>query len=165
MPFAAVQSMFDWVNPEGEVYHYWKSLHLDEINDDVIAIVAEEVQNRPTDWTIFDIWAMGNAVSEVPAEATAMGDRSARYTIVFNTSWHDPRLSERCIEWTRRFYARMQPYSPGSTYLNFPGFMEEEGLVKKAYGRNYSRLAALKAKYDPTNLFRLNQNIKPQVPA
>jgi FAD/FMN-containing dehydrogenase len=162
IPFVAVQTMFDWVNPDGEVYHYWKSLHLDEINDDFIAIVAEEVQNRPTDWTIFDIWAMGNAVSEVSAEATAMGDRSAPYTIVFNTSWHDPSLAERCIEWTRRFYARIQPYSPGSTYLNFPGFMEEEGLVKKAYGNNYSRLAAIKAKYDPTNLFRLNQNIKPE---
>lgn len=161
MPFTVVQGMFDWVNPKGEGYHYWKSLHLNEINDEVIAVVAEQVQNRPSDWTLFDIWAMGGAVSRIPAEATAMGDRSAPYTLVFNTSWHDPAVSEGCIEWTRQFYERMQPYSPGSSYLNFPGFLEEEGLVERAYGRNYARLAAVKAKYDPTNLFRLNQNIKP----
>jgi FAD/FMN-containing dehydrogenase len=161
LPYVTVQSMFDWINPKGEVYHYWKSLHLNEINEEVIAIVAEQVQNRPSEWTIFDIWAIGGAVSQVPADATAMGDRSAPYTMVFNTSWHDPALTDKCIEWTRRFYERMRPYSPGSSYLNFPGFMEEEGLVEKAYGRNYARLAAIKAKYDPNNLFRLNQNIKP----
>ena len=161
LPYAVVQSLFDWVNPEGEVYHYWKSLHVNEIDDEVIAIVSEQVQNRPTEWTIFDIWAMGGAVGQVPADATAMGDRSAPYTFVFNTSWHDPAVSDECIEWTRRFYARMQHFSPGSSYLNFPGFMEEEGLVEKAYGRNYTRLAAIKAKYDPSNLFRLNQNIQP----
>jgi hypothetical protein len=90
-----------------------------------------------------------------------MGDRSTPFTFVFNTTWYDPSLSEACIEWTRQFYNRLQPHSPGSSYLNFPGFMEEEGLVEKAYGRNYARLATIKAKYDPQNLFRLNQNIKP----
>jgi len=161
LPFAAIQSMFDWINPKGEVHHYWKSLHLNEINDEVIAIIANQVQNRPTAWTIFDIWSMGGAVSQVPAEATALGDRSAPYTIVFNTSWHDPAVANQCIQWTQEFYARMQPHSPGSSYLNFPGFLEEEGLVEKAYGHNYARLAAIKAKYDPQNLFRLNQNIPP----
>ena len=161
LPYAVVQSMFDWISPKGEVYHYWKSLHLNEINEEVIAIVAEQVQDRPAEHTLFDIWPMGGAVSQVPADATAMGDRSAPYTLVFNTSWHDPAVSDKCIEWTRRFYERVQPYSPGSSYLNFPGFMEEEGLVEKAYGRNYARLAAIKAKYDPGNLFRLNQNIQP----
>ena len=161
LPFAAVQGMFDWIHPKGQVHHYWKSLYLNEINDEVIAIVAEQVQNRPSAWTAFDIWAMGGAVSQVSADATAMGDRSAPYMGVFNTSWHYPAVSDECIEWTRKFYERMQPYSPGSSYLNFPGFMEEEGLVEKAYGRNYARLATIKAKYDPQNLFRLNQNIKP----
>ncbi len=163
LPYTTVQAMFDWINPKGEVYHYWKSLHLNEINDEVIAIVADRVQNRPTEWTIFDIWAMGEVVRSVPADATALGDRSAPYTIVFNTSWHDPAVGDDCIAWTRDFYEQLQPYSPGSSYLNFPGFLEEEGLVEKAYGRSYARLAATKAKYDPQNLFRLNQNIKPLV--
>ncbi|MEZ4617878.1 MAG: hypothetical protein R2867_20545 [Caldilineaceae bacterium] len=73
-----VQSMFDWINPKNEVYHCWKSLHVNEINDEVIAIVADRVQNRPTDWTIFDIWAMGETVRSVPADATAMGDAAPR---------------------------------------------------------------------------------------
>ncbi|HRW09956.1 MAG TPA: BBE domain-containing protein, partial [Caldilineaceae bacterium] len=162
LPYTAVQAMFDWINPKGEVYHYWKSLHVNEINDEVIAIVADRVQNRPTAWTIFDIWAMGDMVRSVPADATALGDRSAPYTIVFNTSWHDPAVADECIAWTRDFYEQMQPHSPGSSYLNFPGFLEEEALVEKAYGHNYDRLAAIKAKYDPQNLFRLNQNIEPR---
>lgn len=99
MPFAALQSLFDWINPKGEVYHYWKSLHVNEINDEVIAIIADRVQNRPTDWTIFDIWAMGETVRSVPPDETAMGDRSAPYTFVFNTSWHDPAVGDECIAW------------------------------------------------------------------
>jgi hypothetical protein len=88
---------------------------------------------------------MGGAVSQVPANATAMGDRSAPYTMIFSISWHDPAVADDCIEWIRRFYERMQPYSPGSSYLNFPGLMEEEGLVEKANGRNDARLGAIKA--------------------
>lgn len=163
LPYAVAQSAFDWIFPKGEMYQYHKSLHLSHLNEKAIATVAEQARNRPSDWTIVDIWAMGGAVSRVPAEATAMGDRSAPYTLVFNTSWHDPADSDKCIAWTRAFYEAMQPYSPGSSYLNFPGFLEEEGLVEKAYGRNYARLAAVKAKYDPDNLFRLNQNIKPAI--
>jgi hypothetical protein len=161
LPFAVVQTLFDWAFPASEHYHYWKSLYMNEINDDVITIIKEEVAKRPTKSILFDIWSMGGAVSRVAAGGTAMGDRSTPFTFVFNTTWYDPSLSEACIEWTRQFYNRLQPHSPGSSYLNFPGFMEEEGLVERAYGRNYARLAAIKAKYDPDNLFRLNQNIKP----
>lgn len=161
LPFTAVQTLFDWAFPNGELYHYWKSLYVNEINDEVITIINDTVQDRPASSILFDIWAMGGAISHIAAEATAMGDRSAPWTFVFNTTWSDPALEEACIEWTRDFYDELQPYSPGGSYLNFPGFMEEEGLVEKAYGRNYARLAAIKAKYDPDNLFRLNQNIKP----
>ncbi len=161
LPYTVAQTLFDWIFPAGERYSYWKSLYVNEINDDVIAIITDEMQNRPVESVLFDIWAMGGAVSHVSAEATAMGDRSAPYTFVFNTTWDDPADSDACIAWTRRFYDSLQPHSPGSSYLNFPGFMEEEGLVEKAYGRNYIRLVTIKAKYDPTNLFRLNQNIKP----
>lgn len=163
MPYVVVQTLFDWAFPKGELYHYWKSLYMNELNDEVIAIITEQSENRPTDMILFDIWAMGEAVSRVPADATAMGDRSAPFTFVFNTTWADPALSDACIDWTRHFYDRLQPYSPGSSYLNFPGFMEEERLVEKAYGKNFARLAAIKNKYDPTNLFCLNQNIKPDI--
>jgi hypothetical protein len=160
-PFTAVQSMFDWAFPKNELYHYWKSLYGNTFSEEAIAVMYDAVQNRPAKSIMFDIWFMGGAVSDVPAEATAMGDRSAPVTYVFNTSWADPAMGDACIQWTRDFYEALQPFSPGGSYLNFPGFLEEEGLVHKAYGRNYERLAQIKAKYDPGNLFQLNQNIKP----
>jgi FAD/FMN-containing dehydrogenase len=79
-----------------------------------------------------------------------------------DTTWEDPRDSERNIAWARTFWRDMAAFSPGGTYLNFPGLGEErEELVRAAYGANYDRLVALKRKYDPANLFRLNQNIPP----
>ena len=81
-----------------------------------------------------------------------------------DSMWDDPHDSEANIAWTREFWDTMRPFSPGGLYLNFPGFGEEnEVLVRAAYGANYERLVALKNKYDPTNLFRMNQNIKPTV--
>jgi FAD/FMN-containing dehydrogenase len=127
----------------------------------VIAIIKEETARRPTTNIMFDLWAMGAGVSRIPADATAMGDRSAPFTAVFNTTWVNPADGEASIEWTRNLYNRLQPHSSGGSYLNFPGFMEEEKLVEKAFGRNYGRLAQIKAKYDPNNLFSLNQNVKP----
>jgi FAD/FMN-containing dehydrogenase len=161
MPFTAVQTTFDWIFPKGELNHYWKSLHLNHVDSEVIETLLEWVVKRPSERSLVDIWAMGGAVSRVPAGATAIGDRAAPFTLVFNTTWEDPSDTDRNVTWTRDFYQAMLPYSPGSSYLNFPGFGEEENLVKKAYGKNYERLAAIKKKYDPTNLFRLNQNIKP----
>ena len=161
LPYARVQTLFDWAFPAGEHYHYWKSLYINEINEDVIGIFREVFAIRPAKSILFDLWAMGGAVNAVATEESAIGDRSAPYTLVFNTTWYDPSLSEACIDWTRQFYTRLQPYSPGGSYLNFAGLLQEKGLVERAYGRNYPRLAAIKAKYDPGNLFRLNQNIEP----
>ena len=161
-PFTAVQAMFDWLFPKNELYHYWKSLYGDAVSDEAAAVIYEWVQKRPTSQILFDIWAMGGAITDVAAEDSAMGDRSALVTYVFNTSWVDPALTDACVTWTRNFYAALQPYSPGGSYLNFPGFLgDEQGLVEKAYGRNYERLARVKMKYDPQNLFSLNVNVQP----
>jgi FAD/FMN-containing dehydrogenase len=161
-PFEAVQAMFDWLFPKNQLYSYWKSLYGDPISDEAAAVIKQWVQQRPTGTILFDIWAMGGAIADVAAEDSAMGDRSAPVTYVFNTSWVDPALSDACVAWTREFYAALLPYSPGGSYLNFPGFMgEEEGLVHRAYGRNYERLAQIKAAYDPHNLFSINMNVQP----
>jgi FAD/FMN-containing dehydrogenase len=107
---------------------------------------------------------MGGAVSRVPADATAFGNREAPYWLVFNTTWADPADAEANIAWTRAFWDAMRPYSNGAVYLNFPGLGEEgETMVRASLGGNYERLARIKAAYDPTNLFQLNQNIKPAV--
>ena len=81
----------------------------------------------------------------------------------FDTTWTNPADTERNIAWTRSAWADMRRFGSGGLYLNFAGFGEEkEALVRAGYGANYERLAALKAKYDPTNLFRMNQNIRPR---
>ena len=91
---------------------------------------------------------------------TAFGSRGAPYRLSFDTTWTSPTDSERCIAWTRAAWAKMRRFGPGGLNLNFAGFGEEkEALVRAGYGANYEQLAALKARYDPDNLFRMNQNI------
>lgn len=111
---------------------------------------------------MIDLWVLGGAVSRVPPTATAFSARNAPYTMVLNSSWEDLAQSLGNITWTRALCAAMEPFSTGSTYLNFPGLGEEgESQVRGAYGANYARLSAIKRRYDPHNRFRLNQNITP----
>jgi FAD/FMN-containing dehydrogenase len=108
-----------------------------------------------------DIWPQRGAAARVRAEETAFGRRPP-YLIAFESSWTDPQETEANIAWARGAYTSMQRFASSGIYLNFPGFGEEqEELVRAAYGTNYERLARLKAQYDPANLFRMNQNIRP----
>lgn len=162
LPFTVVQSAFDPFFPQGEHLHYWKSIYLHGLGDEVIDAIVARADHRTSPQTMVNYWHMGAAVRRIEADETAFGDRSAPYLLEISSSWTDPRESGQHIEWTRDFWAAMKPFSPGGLYLNFPGFGEEgDDLVRAAYGANYQRLAELKKQYDPTNLFRLNQNIKP----
>jgi FAD/FMN-containing dehydrogenase len=164
MPYVAVQSSLDPLFPAGQLHHYWKSHFLNHLDDAVIDTLIHHAATRPSPRTIVDLWAMGGAATRVPAEATAFGDRSAPFWLVFNTTWDDPADSEANIRWTRDFWHAMQPFAREGIYMNFPGLNEEgERQVRASYGPNYARLVAVKNQYDPTNLFRLNQNIKPTV--
>lgn len=167
LPYTVVQTLFDAYFPKG-LHYYWKSLYLNQLDEGTtVETLADWAIERPSEHTLIDIWAMGGAASRVPAEATAFGDRSAPFWLVFNSSWADPQDSDKNIAWTRAFWQAMQPYSPGGTYLNFPGLAEDrdhQQVVQASFGANYRRLAAVKTRYDPTNLFRLNQNIKPARP-
>ncbi len=101
-------------------------------------------------------------MSRIGAEETAFGDRSAPIWIGVEANWEDAQDDEANIAWVRECVADMRRFSGGGAYLNFPGFFEEgDRLIREAFGENYERLVDLKNKYDPTNLFRLNQNIKP----
>ena len=101
-------------------------------------------------------------MSCVDEHATAYAGRDAPFLVTGEVSWTDPAQSDEAIKWGRDFWAAMGRHSTGGLYLNFPGLGEEkEELVKAGYGANYERLAALKAKYDPDNLFRMNLNIAP----
>jgi hypothetical protein len=105
-----------------------------------------------------------SAFSRVSEDATAFGQRNWPYNLVVTALWTEPADSEANIRWTREFWQAMQPFLAEAAYVNYLGEVNEEN-ARLAYGRKYERLAALKAKYDPTNFFRMNQNIKPSQPA
>ncbi len=101
-------------------------------------------------------------LARVPATATAFGRRDLPYMIGIEANWEAPGEDAPNIAWTRALWADLHRFSSGGVYLNFPGLGEEgDALVRAGYGENYARLAALKRTYDPTNLFRMNQNIRP----
>jgi FAD/FMN-containing dehydrogenase len=162
LPFTALQTAFDGLFEKGSLQCYWKSLYLDGLGDDVITALVDRGVDRPSPNTLVAIWQLGGAMSRVPAEASAFGRRDAPFLLSIDSTWADPADGERNIAWTRSLWSDMHRFSGGGVYLNFPGLGEErEDLVRAAYGDNYARLVALKTEYDPTNLFRLNQNIVP----
>jgi FAD/FMN-containing dehydrogenase len=164
LPYAAVQSAFDPFFAKGERLNYWKSLYLDRLDDDAIERIMSRGRDRPSPWALTALWHLGGAVARVRPEETALGERRAPYLLSIDTSWTDPSKTESSIAWTREFWGEMQPFSRGGVYLNFPGQGEEgEALLRASYGdANYKRLVEIKTKYDPENLFRLNQNIRPR---
>ena len=109
---------------------------------------------------------LGGAVGRVGKDDTAFNHRDSHYDLIIVSMWSDPEEDAANIRWTRGLWDAMQPFSAGGVYVNYLGQEADEGIerVRAAYGpAKYERLVALKNKYDPTNLFRLNQNIKPTV--
>lgn len=160
-PWLGLQSGFDALFPKGGLY-YWKSRAFAELSEEAIGDIADWAARRPTPLTDITIWHHGGAMSRVGETETAYSGRDAPYLVSGEASWTDPSQNDEAIAWGREFWDAMGRHSTGGLYLNFPGFGEErEELVKAGYGVNYERLAALKAEYDPTNLFRMNLNITP----
>jgi FAD/FMN-containing dehydrogenase/predicted ester cyclase len=163
MPFTQVQQLFDPFFPEGELCHYWKSINLHHLDDEIIDEILSIVEDRPASSILIPLWHHGGAMQRVGPTETSYGDRSPTYMLSFDSTWEDPANTEEIVAWTREAWADMHRFSDGSLYLNFPGFGEEgEELVRSAAGQeNFDRLVALKTEYDPENLFRLNQNVTP----
>ena len=160
--YVDMQSAFDDFFPAREQRYYWKSLNALDLSDELIDRIIAHGRTRPSPNTLMIVRHLGGAMARVPADATAFGDRSAQFNISIDSTWVDPADDERNVAWTRRVWDDLRPYSDGGVYLNFPGFQEEgQALMRAQFGRNYERLASIKHKYDPTNLFRLNQNITP----
>jgi FAD/FMN-containing dehydrogenase len=162
-PYTMVQAAFDPLFVKGERRNYWKSLYLDTLNDDAIDRIIARGHSRPSPWALIAFWKLGGAVNRVASSETALGVRDANYLYSLDTSWTDRADDERAIAWTRDAWSELKAYSNGGAYLNFPGQGEEgEALLRASYGdANYDRLVEIKTKYDPTNMFRLNQNIRP----
>jgi hypothetical protein len=163
MPYVEAQKLLDEDYPDGKQY-YWKSIELDSLSDDAIDRMIAHGLAAPGHDSTVDVWFHGGEMGRVPAEATAFGGR-APILLGYEANFDDPGAAEENIAWVRDCIEDVRPLSTGAAYLNFPGFFEEgEQLLRASYGEaNYEKLVALKARYDPTNLFRLNGNIPPEV--
>jgi hypothetical protein len=163
MSYCEVQSLYDALFPKGAHRAYFKSLYMNILEDAAIDEIAPRCADRPSDRSLCSVWYMGGAVGRVGKDATAFGDRSFRWMLSIDAVWVKPEDDATNLSWTRAFWSDMQRWSNGRAYLNFAGLLEDgDSLARSTYGVNYPRLAQIKAKYDPTNLFRLNQNIKPK---
>jgi FAD/FMN-containing dehydrogenase len=160
-PYVQVQSASDPLFPNG-LLNYWKSLTLKTLDNGGIDAVLRVSHERPTPQTLIALRFLGGAMSRVPEEATAYGNRSALYNLSVDATWTDPAISDEMVAWTRSVWNELQEATGAGIYLNFAGFGEENStLAQLAYRSNHERLVALKRQYDPTNLFRTNVNIRP----
>jgi len=161
MPYRALQSANDTAFPFGRL-HYWKSGFLRHVTHEAIDTMMQFGAQMPSPTTAVGLQQMHGAASRIDPSATAFAHRAEQFDFAVLSQWSDPADSVRNIEWTRAFFAAMQPHLEDSVYVNNLG---DEGAdrVQAAYGANYERLAALKAKHDPANLFRSNQNIEPSL--
>jgi FAD/FMN-containing dehydrogenase len=160
-PWLGLQSGFDALFPKGGFY-YWKSRSLAALTDEAIDVIVDFASRRPSPLTDIIVWHNGGAMGRVGETETAYGGRDAGFLVTGEASWDDPALNDEAIAWGRAFWDAIGEHSTGGLYLNFAGLGEEkEALVRAGYGVNYERLAALKAKYDPENLFRMNLNVAP----
>jgi FAD/FMN-containing dehydrogenase len=160
MPFVRFQSLLDSSSPSGHHY-YVKSEYLPGLGDAAIETIIGHASRLSSPLTAVLLPQLGGAISRIDEQATAAGNRNAQFVLNIQSCWLDPGESTRHIQWTRQFWAAMRPFSTGGVYVNLLSQDEGEERVRAAYGSNYDRLVALKSKYDPTNLFRVNQNIKP----
>jgi FAD/FMN-containing dehydrogenase len=166
MPYRQAQSVLDEDYPDGWRY-YWKSQNLSGLSDEVNERLMDHAAAAPSPYSTVDVWFQGGAMARIGAEESAFGDRSAPILLGVEANWEDPQDDEADqanVAWVRECVSDLRRFSSGGAYLNFPGFYEEgDRMMREAFGENHKRLVALKDKYDPTNLFRLNQNIKPTV--
>jgi FAD/FMN-containing dehydrogenase len=160
-PFLAHQAMFDLSFQHGWWY-YMRACDVAELTDEVVDITVEHSLQINSPLTAFPIWQLGGAVARVGEDETAFGGRSAGHTFNITAATETAEGFDEEREWVRNFWSALEPYHTG-VYVNF--LMEEgEERIRQAYGaKKYNRLKALKRRYDPDNLFRLNQNIRPDV--
>ncbi len=159
IPYLNLQKMFDAGVPHG-VRSYWKTEYLKGLDDGVIRAILEAFQKVPSPFTAVHIHQFGGVASRT--NSTAFSHRKAPYIVNMVGGWMDPADNDKNVAWVRQLWQEVRPYSTGETYLNFLGDDEGEKRIKAAFGLDaYKRLVELKKAYDPANLFRLNQNIKP----
>lgn len=163
MPYTAWQTVLDPLLTPG-ARNYWKSHDFAGLSDGLVEVMMDHARRIPDPQTEIACAQLGGAVSRVPPGATAYNHRDGKYVMNVHGRWADPAKDEACIAWARSLWKETSKFATGSVYVNFLT-QEETGIerLRAAYGDNYERLVALKNKYDPTNLFGVNQNISPTV--
>ena len=161
MPVPILQTMFDALYPPG-LQWYWKADFAKDMDETSIDLHAKYGSELPTPLSTIHMYPVNGAASRVGRNDTPWNYRDANYAVVMVGIFQDPANKDQAVSWTKDYWAALHPYSSGGAYINF--MMEEgEDRIKATYGENYERLTVIKAKYDPDNLFRVNQNIKPQM--
>jgi hypothetical protein len=160
VPWPALQSLFDGLYTPG-LQWYWKADFVNTLSDAAIEQHIRHAKALPSMHSTIHMYPINGAVHRVRADATAFSYRSAKWAEVIVGVDPDPKNAARITEWAREYWQAVHPYAAPGGYVNF---MMEEGSERIAatYGANYARLRHIKSKYDPMNLFRVNQNITPQ---
>jgi hypothetical protein len=161
MPYLALQGMFDATAPRGAL-SYWKTQYLHELDDATIDMLIAQAAKMRSPMSAMHIHHLQGAVSRVPEGGTAFAHRDSPFLVNIIGIWTDPGHTDANVAWARDTWQALQPFSTGAEYLNFLGGDEGKPGLQAAYGdQKYARLVELKQRYDPTNLFRVNQNIPP----
>ena len=159
-PYPALNSAFDALYPAGQLQHYWKASFVKELTDEAIAAHLEHGSKVPAVNSTMHIYPINGACHDVEADATAFAYRDANFATVIAGMWPDPTQNEANIKWVRDYYDATAPHSEEGGYINFMSD-DDQNRIRDNYKGNYDRLVEVKRRYDPGNLFHMNQNIKP----
>jgi len=159
MPYPVANTFFDELLPPG-LRHYWKSSYFREFPDEAIAVHLECGGRSPCIESGAFIYPINGAVQRVPADATAFPHRDANFALIIDATWHDAKDDAHNIAWAREYYEALRPHTDQGGYVNFMTEDDDE-RVRANYADSLERLRAVKRRYDPNNLFRMNHNIAP----
>jgi hypothetical protein len=160
MPFPAMQALFDPFFPKG-LQWYWKGDFVKSLPDEAIETHIAQAATAPSEFSLMHLYPIDGAVHRVPKDATAWAARDAMWSMVIAAIDADPNKADALKTWGRAYWTAIHPFNLDGAYVNFMMDDEVQGRIQATYGDNYTRLASVKAKYDPGNLFRVNQNIPP----
>ena len=159
-PYLEIQRMVDPLFPPGRL-NYWKANFLDTFGDELIDLIVDGFARVPSRYSNVAFEQMGGAVARVGETETAFSHRRAAFSLLLLGGWEDPANNDANTAWVRDLWEQTQPFATEGVYVNYLG-SEGDDRVRAAYGPNYARLVAAKQRYDPHNVFRLNQNIAPE---
>jgi len=160
-PYVTQQALLDATQPSGRRY-YWKSEYLPGIEEELLESVLSHARRIRSPHSAILLFPLDGKLGELPADHSAVGNRDAKAVLNVAASWEDAAEDDTHVGWAREAWEDLRRFSTGGTYVNFLTEEEGEDRVRAAYGENLDRLAAIKAEYDPQNLFRANQNVRPR---